>query len=506
MLTTKGRIKILSDIIPTGDVKTDKNLLPALIKATMKQHEINVGDMKQLKNYFYNETPILAKVKIAQPDINNKIGIPYANLAVTTINGYCFSKPFTYSTRNSKASVVKMIKQFNDALDDDNYNRKLLETTLNSGTTGLGYRYIIPADESEVKKGIYFKSVSNSDPEFTYCVYSNDLKQEKVCAINYYGRKVYDNEMKVVGTETVYNVWTKWHQWEFIKKGSVWTNSTFEYINEYGDIEQYEAYPLPYNRIPIIEYPRKQDRTSDFEIAIPLIDGLNELVSSRVDDVQQKVDYILVLRDIDTSEGAIENIKKNIKNGILSFSSVPNATVQPDVKTLQIGLNQSEVQSLQDELCQKIEEVLNIPNRETHSSGDNGVAVEARNGTRSLENIAGLITASTLASENEALDVILAICSNYADCPFKKLSVDDIEIKENRNKIANLVNSANAYGVLKSNGMNDQKAIEICELDPDAITTAELNEQYADRQQEKEIEYQKRLKEVNQASDGISNE
>ena len=141
MIVTKGRIKILSDLIPTGNVENDKKILPVLIKATKTQHDKNVEDMKQLKNYFYNETPILAKVKVAQPDINNKIGIPYANLAVTTINGYCFSKPFTYSTRNSKSSVVKMIKQLNDALDDDNYNRKLLDTTLNSGIASFIIKY-----------------------------------------------------------------------------------------------------------------------------------------------------------------------------------------------------------------------------------------------------------------------------------------------------------------------------------------------------------------------------
>ena len=127
------------------------------------------------------------------------------------------------------------------------------------------------------------------------------------------------------------------------------------------------------------------------------------MASSRVDNVQQNVDNIILLRDIDTeSEGAIERIKYLIHIGILSFKSIDGATVQPDIDVLNTPLNQSEVQTLQDFLCGKLEEVLHIPNRDTRGGGggDTGTAVESRNGFRSLENIAGLITTSLLASEN----------------------------------------------------------------------------------------------------------
>ena len=66
---------------------------------------------------------------------------------------------------------------------------------------------------------------------------------------------------------------------------------------------------------------------------------------------------------------------------------------------------------------------MNIPNRENKGSGgDTGIAVESRSGFRSLENIAGLITSSAKKCENETLEVILAICKNYTDCPFKNVN------------------------------------------------------------------------------------
>lgn len=466
-----GRNKILSDMIPTGIVEIDKTLIPKIISTTISLHNEDVAQMENLDDYFYNDThKILFKTKVQQPNINNFVTVPYPNLSVTTINAYCFANPFSISSR--VVEKQEKVEAFNASLKDDGYGDKLLDVALNSGKGGLGYKYVVPADEEEIKRGIYFVTRGDIDPTKTYCVYANTLKQEKICAIHYYDKKVYDNKGDIITTQKIYTVWTKWHQWEFIYDGATYSNVTYSIDNV-----EIDAYPLAYNRIPIIEYPRKQDRTSDFEIAIPLIDACNQLSSSRLDDVQQAVDYILLLRDIDTdSEEAVKSIQAHIRNGLLSFKSVQQATVQPEVKKLDTKIDQSAIQTLQNFLCQKIEEALNIPNRETQTSGgDNGVAVEARNGTRSLENIAGIISASAKKAEYETLDVILAICSNIESCPFKDLTVKDIILKDNRNKIENLINASNAYSTLRSAGLNDATALEVTKLVSDPVAVANLN-------------------------------
>ena len=479
-----GRIKILSDIIPTGNIEQDKKLIPRIISTTIGLHNQNVEVMKQLNEWFYNDSHnILFKTKTQQPEINNFVTVPYPNLAVTTINAYCFANPFSFSSR-----VVEQqhkIEELNAAMKDDGYGDKLLDVTLNSGKCGLGYKYIIPADEEEIARGIYFVSRGDIDPTSTYCVYANTLKQEKICAINFYDKKTYDDNGMITGSNKVYTVWTKWHQWEFIYDGGDYIPTVYT-INDV----QVEAYPLAYGRIPIIEYPRKQDRTNDFEVALPLIDANNKLSSSRLDDVQQAVDYILLLRDIDTDTAeAVESIKKHIKDGLLSFKSVQQSTVQPEVKKLETKIDQSAVQTLQNFLCQKIEEALNIPNREAQSTGgDNGVAVEARNGTRSLENIAGLISACAKKAEYEALDVILAICNNIESCPFKGLTVRDVIIKDNRNKVENLINASNAYATLRNAGLNDATALEVTKLVSDPVAVSNLNIKEQEDKQQRSIQ------------------
>lgn len=478
-----GRIKIVCDLRPTGDVEQDKLIIPKIISLTMSLHQKNVADMDRLINYYYNKTDVLNKTKTQQPEINNRTGIDYASIAVNTINGYSFSNALTYSSR--KANDEESMKAFNDSLDDDNYSSKLKKIALNYGITGLAYKYVMPTTPEEIDEGIFYKTVTDIDPRNTYCVYFNNIEKEKICAIHFYQRKVYDSKLNVEDSQKVYIVWTKWHQWQFISGGP----NSYENLTYTINGLQYDAYPLVYNKIPIIEY-RSLDGTSYFELAMDLINAINALASSRVDDVQQSVDYIIVLRDIDTdSEGALTRIKSCLKDGILSFKSNEGALVQPSIDVLDTKLNQQEVQTLQEFLCQKVEEVLNIPNRNNRASGgDTGTAVESRNGFRSLENKASIITDDIIAGENEALGVIFAICKNIQRCDFKDLRPRDIEIKDNRNKYENITSASNAYATLRSAGMNDRTAIEVTRLAPDAITVSKLNEQAKQKDAEETLQ------------------
>ena len=500
-----GRIKIICDLRPTGNIEQDKVIIPKIINSTLSLHKSNVNDINRLFNYYYNITDILSKTKVQQPNINNMISIDYPSIALNTINGYSFSNSLTFSSR--KLDDEKQMKAFNDSLDDDNYSSKLKKLTFNYGMCGLAYKYSIPATKEDRENGVWYKTVTDINPATMYCVYDNTIEQNMTCAISIGKRKFYTNDLSSYVERDVYTVWTKWHQWEFVKGAnrSGLVNQKFA-IN--GKL--YDAFPLAYEKIPITEY-RSLDGTGYFELAIDLINAINAIASSRVDDVQQSVDYIITLRDIDTeSEGALERIKKCLEEGLLSFRSVPNAIVQPSIDVLDTKLNQSEVETLQQFLCDKVEEVLNIPNRNSKASGgDTGSAVESRNGFRSLENKASIITDDIIKGENEALKVIFAICKNEVGCPFGNMSPRDIEIKDNRNKYENLTNSANAYAILRGAGMNDRTSLEITRIVPDAITVSQMNEQneekYAQTSLERKVQETVALQKVSQKDDTNNN-
>lgn len=473
-----GRIKILTDFKFTGDVNKDVQIAKNIIRTTLPRHKENTIEMERLINYYYNFTDIQLKEKKAQKEINNKINISYPSIATTTKNSYTLSNAPKFVSRNPNKQ--DLVKKLNDAFDDDNYHNKTMQMAFYSSMTGLGYKYVKIADEEDLKNGIYFKTVGDINPLTTYCVYSNDINKEKVCAIQYYKKCIY-NENGISQKQTeIYSVWSKYHYFEFEQSGK-----------GYNLIKA--PFTLLYQKIPIVENVRTQDRTGDYELGIDLINAINALASSRVDDVQQNVDYITTLRDIDTeSEGALERIQNLLSIGILSFKSVQGATVQPNIDILNKPLNQSEIQYLQDFLCEKLEEVLHIPNRDTRGGGggDTGSAVESRNGFRSLENIAGLISSSLIASENEVLDVILSICKLFEDCPFKDLQARDIEIKPMRNKVENLSVATTAFATMISNGVNRVTAYVVSGLVADATDTAEMDRLEKDEEFQKQVEHE----------------
>lgn len=498
-----GRIKITTDIVPTGNIAEDKAIIPFIIKNAKALHDINVADMKRLRDYYYNETDIQNKEKTQQPDINNKIGIADASVVVTTINAYCFANPLTISSRNSERQ--EEIQALLDAVDSDNYNQKTMHTVLDSGIYGLGYKYVRPANSEERENGLFFRTFAEIDPLTTFCVYNNSLEKEKVLAVHYYNKTIYDQNLRQLVTRTEYDCWTKTHQWHFIDMQGQLVNQTYNVIGADGSLVEFDAYPLIYNRIPIVEYERKQDRTGDFELAIDLINAINALASARLDLVEQKSDYMLLLRDIDIEGEALDRVKKAIKDGILAFeSNGANNAIQPDVKVLDIEVNQTQLQSLQDFLLEQLEEVTHIPNRDSRTSGsDTGMAVEGRNGYRSLENIAGLVTSCALEAENEMFDIILDIAKTYDDCPFKDLETKDIEIKSNRNKVENLINSTQAYATLRSAGMCDVEALRITNLTSDPINTAKMNEEQRVKDADFEYKNEKRLAEISNTTNTV---
>lgn len=495
--------KILCDIVPTGNIAEDKVLIPKIIAQTVGQHEANRALYERDEQYYYNVTNVLGKTKTQQPDINNKISINYAQIAVETIDGYCFSQPMSVSSRNSDKTVQDEIKALKDAMKNDNYGQKTKQVTQKSGLYSVSYKLITNPTEKDKENGVYFRSYSTLDPKCTYMVYANTIEQEDSCCINYYSKKFYNKDGSYRTTATVYTVWTKWHKWEFYKTAGKWVNITPMKIIDNTPIvfeaEEYGEYAK--GIIPVVPYIRKNDLTNDFELGYPLIDAINTLASSRLDGVQEIVDYLLVMRDIDTSGEALNDLKTSIKNGILSFRSIPRAIVQPEVKKLDMTMDQQQIQALQDYLVKELEQVLCIPSRETRgSSGDTGLAVESRAGYRALANIAGEVISNTMLAENKCLELILAIGKNYSACPYRDIKLSDIEINDNCNRAENMLTSANAYNVMKSSGMADRLALEKSRLSSDSLSDAEENLKYQKQQMELQQKYNAKLSAEKQVS------
>ncbi len=503
-----GRYKILTSLIPNGDLAHDAAIIPEIIEKAMPIHKQNIAEMNRLYDYFFNQTDILSKDKTSRPEINNKISKPICYIACVRKNTYCFGKPFQFISAQAEQSKQEQVKQLNDALAADNYAGHLTECTLNSSWSALGYKYIERPTNEEIEEGMFFKTVTDIDPRQAFCVYSNTIDKEKVLGVIFYDTEELEGEGQnaIYKTYTIFNVFTKWHKWVFKYDGQLYVPQPFNIIIA-GMPTQLLGFPYDVDlstsdrlvvaerNIPLLEYQRNPQRINDFELAIDLINASNMIISCAIDKIQQNVDYVLKLRDIYVGEWddegknpVYDTILKYLQANLLPIESNEGATTQPDATIMDVPLDITQVKDLLGFIKQEIYEALFIPTRGQGVGQDTGKAVERRNGFTELEDFAGITVNCVKATERDFLRLVLQIAKEIPDCPFKDLKAKDVIIKDVRNNIEDMQEQTQAFATLIGAGVNRQTAYEITKLVADAIDTTKLDEAYAIAQAKKEAD------------------
>lgn len=489
-----GRKKILTDIVLNGDIQHDKGLIPKIIEASLPYHLENVRAYTTNERWYFNDTQyILTKQKHIRPEIDNQFTFATAKSVVEMNNGYCFGEPFKYVTNEAEEEKQEQMTAFNKCLKIAQNHKHTTTCAENGGKFGISYKLALKPTNEDIKKGKFFRIVSDLDNFKTFKVYSNTIEQEEVLGVVYYDKEVFNEDNKKKSYITVFNCWTKYHQWEFIKDSQgKYSNNLFLHKTE--NVSVYlEAFPLNISVngvsretiIPLQEFERTNDRVSDFELSIKLMDAINVLASCRLDSVQQSTDFIIKLRDIDLGEfdketgenPVLERIQKYMKSHFLAVESRDGADVQPDIDVLDIPLNQSQVQELQDFLYEMLQEELQQPTRSGGTGQDTGIAVENRNGFRQFENHATKISDSMIYAEMQFIEKLLEIGKSYKECPFKNLNIGDIEIRSMRNKSENKTTAVNNFREMVNAGVNRITAYAESGLVADISDTVKMDEE-----------------------------
>ena len=513
-----GRVKILTDMILNGNIENDKNLIPKIIENALPYHSQNVRAYTINESWYFNDTDkILSKQKFIRPEIDNKFTFATAKSVVEMNNGYCFGEPFKYVTNEAEVSKQDAMTAFNKCLKLAQNHQHTRECAKNGAKFGISYKLALKPTDKDLKQGRFFRIVSDIDNFHTFKVYTNTIEKEEVLGVTYYNRRVLDaNGVETDKMETVFNCWTKYHQWTFVKDSKgVYTSLPFNVrINNVWTM--LDAFPLNVSLegvsretlIPLQEYQRTDDRVADFELSIKLMDAINVLASCRIDSVQQSTDFIIKLRDIDLGEfddkgnnPVLDRIQRYMQAHFLAVESRDGADVQPDIDVLDIPLNQSQVQELQDFLYEMLQEELQQPTRSGGTGQDTGIAVENRNGFRQFENLATEISDSMIYSEMQFVEKLLEIGKSYPDCPFKDLEIGDIEIRSMRNKSENKTTAVNNFREMVNAGVNRRTAYAESGLVADISDVVKMDEEQmlkdAQFALEQEVAKTKALKDIN---------
>lgn len=469
-----GRSLLKTNLRLTGDIAQDAEIVGSILAEVMTTHEKNADEETKLFEIYLNDSNSWTKTKETRNEINNKVSIPTAWALTRTLNGYCFGEPIKYIARGKadqdgqQINKQALVERLSAMLDYANNHDATVMATLSASICGLGYKLCLPANQDEIAEtGVPF--VINDKfiyPQLAGIVVTNESIPKEV--LGFLIGDYYDENGEKKGNQ--YTCWTKYAQYVFKDgEGDTPYVLTKQVIGE----QEVDFVPLVSNRIPLVEIERNFLRKGDWEVAVDLLTLRHNLVSNRIDDIQQIVDYVLVLMNCKFETE--EDRKTAIQDRLLELKAT-DPTNKPSIEILKNALDQNGIQTFEDYIDLIIQECVGVPNRQERGGGggDTGQAVKYRNGFRDLENNAGFIIPKMDKAELKLLALCVAYCQNNSETKdVAELKPYDIRCKFMRTLNDDIVSSSQAYATYVTNGLTIEDALILSKsgTDPSEIAS-----------------------------------
>ena len=390
----------------------------------------NVSEIQYLYDYYRNKQAILDREKQVNDWILNRIIENRFREVVDFHTQYSVGEPIKYSANNNEyADAVDLLNDYCRLEGKDTLDFSLIKWY---NICGTAYRLILPKKSEGEDESPFI--IDTLDPRNAAVAYTTKIPHTpKLC---WFVTK--DNE------EVTYSVYVK----------NPDGNKFFEIKG--GEVKE-DIYPL--SELPIIEYPYGDDRMSVAEVVLSLCDAVNNLDSNRMDGVEQAIQSLLVLTNCKLPEGYTSS---NIKEmGLIELIS--NDANRASVDQIVTNLDQSNTQTLKEDLLNAIRTIANLPNTsEQTTGGDNGLAVVYRNGWEGAYERALGDQKNIDRSEYRAIKLMLEICDAVG-----KLSIPirNINIDYTRQHYENMATKSQVLiSLLNNEKVDPGVAYEVCGL------------------------------------------
>ena len=401
---------------------TTDNIVSVLYKA-LPIHNINADEIQYLWDYYKGKTPIRNRVKEVRSEIKNCISENRANEIVSFKTGYLIGEPIQYVRRgNDKAADD--LNQLNEIMLHEDKATKDKELVEWGHICGTAYRMVLP------KKEVDFSPVDifTLDPRFNFIVYQSGLGHKPLMSV-----MIRKKDRKII-----YMVYT----------------SSFYYEIQARKITKKE--PNPLNCIPVFEYPANNARLGAFETVLSLLDALDNVESNRVDGIEQFIQAILVFENCEISSEKLKELKKELAISVKGTPGLPAKVFYANGE-----LNQTQTQTLVDDLYQAVLTICGMPNRNGGSStSDTGAAVQLRDGWSAAESRAKDSEVMFKKPEKSFLTLTLYICEIVQGM---NLEIQNIDIRFTRRNYENIQEKAQVLTtMLGSNKIHPELAFTHC--------------------------------------------
>ena len=325
----------------TGNITFPRDVdldIPALI-AIITNNQSKVEQYQQDQDYYNGKHAILNSLGNVS-GINKKLVVNMPYYLVNTFNGYFIGNEPTIALDDDKQN-----EQLNDWLNINSFQDKLNEVSKEVDIVGKWYMYLYQNEQSETK-------VATISPDDGVMVYDDTIEQKPLAFIRMW--KSYDNEQCA--------------EVSFADK-IISYNTDNEIV--------IEERPNLYHQVPAVEFYANEERASLFEPVKTLCAELDEVMSSKANQVAYFDNAYLKILGLDLTDPETGEVNFNIANDRMLYSPDPeaaNADVgfveKPDGDTQQEHL----IERLTDMIFQT--SMISNLNDKVFSGNSSGVALE----------------------------------------------------------------------------------------------------------------------------------
>lgn len=427
---------------------------PELICKYIKLHrELLCARYKMLEDYYNGEHPILDRLPKREGDPCNNLVANFPAYIADMASGYHIGEPVSY--QSDTEDLTDLLELYKNAQVD-------VQDTENSDDQaifGVAYELVyMSSDEQPEPK------TANIPPSQAFVIYNNTVEFNSLCGV-YYTETCDQDTQRINGYDVEASTAEKYIRFH--------VNEDYELS---GEVEENIN---PFGAVTLIEIYNNKYKKSDFEKVLSLIDGYNKEQSVRVDDKENFVNSLMVLKGQvlgDTDDEKLETYRSMKETGVAELS--PDG----DLSFLTRQADSQGDELLRTAIAEDIHKFSYVPSFTDKDFGGNisGIAMQFKLfGLNQLMKKKDRYTVEGLRERMKLFNAILALQGK------KPVNINNVKITITHSSPKNLQELAQIIGVLTGICSNETLAAQLPFVeDPEAEVkkAAEERRQQMDEQ------------------------
>lgn len=342
------------------------------IENIINYHETYVVPKYRIKRDYYKgrHHTIIDKQPTELGKADNRRIVNLPKKLVDTFNGFFIGDPVQFKYVSSDDGTTS--KQ------DDSVNQQISDWCNNNNITDMLNEYAKTAD---IYGRAYLRAylidgkvgINVLTPRDTILVYDNTVSHTPLFAITYSKNSV-DLDGWIITQKTDYHFRTT-HG--IGSNGSISIVNTADELDSDGNalISQADQHP-DFNTLPVFELPENNERIGIFDNVISLIDSVDDIVSSKNNDIDSISNGILVVSGVELTQEQIENVKTmHVLNLYQPDGTMSENTVTPKAEYVTPDINDDMQEHMLDRAIDQVYQSAQVVNMNDSKFGASATSI-----------------------------------------------------------------------------------------------------------------------------------